>query len=75
MVHELLRILAGYKDLTHVGHVEHSYIMSHGVVFVDDAAVLYGHVVACKRTHLRSRPDMKVVKTSLLQLFFHFLNY
>ena len=71
MVHELSGILPRYEYLAHVRHVEHSGGVPYRVVLVYYAAVLNGHVVTCKGTHLGTKEQMPSVQTSLFQQIFH----
>ena len=71
MVDEALGILSGHENLAHMGYVEHTDVLPHRFVLVDDAAVLYRHIETRKGAHLRTQLHVPVVQTSLLQLFFH----
>ena len=45
-------------ELAHVRHVEHAHGVAHRQVLVDDARVLYGHVVSRKFVHLGTQRDV-----------------
>ena len=61
--------VARHKDFTHVRHVENAAGMTHGIMLLDNALILYGHVKSAERTHLRSERQMLVVKARFSDIF------
>ena len=59
-------------DLAHVADVEHAHALAHGVVLLDNAFVLDGHVKSGKGTHLCVKGQVQVVQTGrLVFVLFH----
>src|SRR5262249_8673951 len=52
--------------LSHVRDVEHAGGISHGLMFVDDAAVLHRHDPSAERHHPRTQSNVLVVKRRFL---------
>ena len=54
MVDKLFRIRSAYEYLTHVGHIEHSGLVTDRIVFFSYRRILNRHDEASERTHLSS---------------------
>ena len=75
MVHILLRIGSADEDLTHVGDVEHSDLVTDSIVLVGYVGVLDRHDESCERTHLGSQCNVAVIETGFLEILFHIIGY
>ena len=53
-------------DLTHVGDIEDTTVMPHGVVLIYNRCVLYWHIKACERLHECAHSHMARMETSLI---------
>ena len=60
-VHEFHGFRAANLDLAHVADVEHTYGFAHGMVLIDEARVLDGHVPAAEIDHLRARGAVHLI--------------
>ena len=50
------------NQLSHVRNVEDADVVSHGLMFLDDACVLHRHEPSAERNDFRAAPHMLVVK-------------
>ena len=54
-------------QLSHVRNIEDADVVSHGLMFLDDAGVLHRHEPAAERNHFRAEPHMFIVKRRFLR--------
>ena len=50
------------EKFAHVAYVKHSSLLTHCSMLMAQTAVLYGHIVAGKRHHLRAQRDVYLLK-------------
>ena len=58
MIDKTLGLRPGDAHFAHVRHVEHTHGITHGVMLLDDASILDGHVETAKRAHERAQRHM-----------------
>ena len=71
MVDESLSVGSGDDDLTHVGDVEDTAVVAHGIVLLDDGGVLYRHVIAGEGLHESALCDMARMETGLFHIYLY----
>ena len=50
------------NQLSHVGNIEDPDVISHGVMFFEDARVLHGHEPPAERNDFRAEPQMLLIQ-------------
>jgi hypothetical protein len=58
-----------------VAHVEYAAMLAHGLMFVDDARILDGHVETSKRTDECPEGNVFVVQTGSFVFHFFILDF
>ena len=70
MVNKLFGVGTTDEYLSHMRHVEYAARVSHRIVLLLDARVLYRHIKSAEGAHLRPEVHMLIMQTSVFQ-FFH----
>ena len=71
MIHIAFGILAFHRHFAHVAHVEHTAVLAHGLMLIDDARILNGHVESSEGTDECPEGNVFVVQTG--SFVFHFV--